>query len=251
MLVSRDIATRSDQLVETCRLDSLSIFFSARSSMHSGLSYLYHHGVSAAAQHAYKHGRVFEDDPFPGAIEGADPCGQLIRWNDARISGQADTAQEYRRFINCHAVDVVGAWVQQVMPEFYLVIGAHCRPGGHRKSEVSHKLLAHEASGISQMIVSQLLEEAMSAAPGTGMLKAIMNDCGGGSADGNPGTVLSSRELQIAQLVGTGNQNKQVAYLTGISEFTVENHLRRIYRKLNVHNRAAMAAKLFGGQTCQ
>jgi DNA-binding CsgD family transcriptional regulator len=198
---------------------------------------------------------VFEDDPFPRAIESTDRCGQLICWNDDRISRAANSAKEYRRFINCHSVDVVGAWVQQVMPQFYLVIGAHCRPGGHRTSQVSHKLLANEAAGISQMIVSQLLEEALAVAGGQTMAKAVLDDAAHGRSSFEPGSgsveaLLSSRERQIAQLVGTGNQNKQVAFIAGISEFTVENHLRRIYRKLNVHNRAGMTAKLFGGQTC-
>jgi DNA-binding NarL/FixJ family response regulator len=104
------------------------------------------------------------------------------------------------------------------------------------------------------MIVSQLLEEALTNAGGRNMAKAVLDDaaCGPGNFEPEAGSVdalLSTRERQIAQLVGTGNQNKQVAFITGISEFTVENHLRRIYRKLNVHNRAGMTAKLFGGQT--
>ena len=252
VLVSYDIAQRTRQMIDSCRLDSLSIFFSGSSPGMGGLTYLYHHGVSEAAQYAYKNGRVFEDDPFPRAIRTGDRCGQLIHWNDERISGQAHSAREYRQFINCHSVDVVGAWVQQVMPDFYLVIGAHCRPGGHRTSDVSCQQLAYEASAISQGIVSQLLEESLTSSGRRDMLNAVLEGTGG-AQPGTPdlSTVLSTRELEIAQLVGSGNQNKQVAFMTGISEFTVENHLRRIYRKLNVRNRAAMTAKLFGGQSCQ
>lgn len=55
---------------------------------------------------------------------------------------------------------------------------------------------------------------------------------------------LPPREQEIARLVGEGKQNKQIAYLVGISEFTVENHPRRIYRKLEVRNRTAMTALL-------
>jgi len=252
VLVSSDIAQRTRQMIDSCRLDSLSIFFSGRSASFSGLTYLYHHGVSEAAQYAYKNGRVFEDDPFPRAIERADRCGQLIHWNDERISSQANSAIEYRQFINCHSVDVVGAWVQQVMPDFYLVIGAHCRPGGHRTSDVSCPQLAYEASAISQGIVSQLLEESMASGGRRDMLKAVLDDAGDAHAEPlDLSSILSTRELEIAQLVGSGNQNKQVAFMTGISEFTVENHLRRIYRKLNVRNRAAMTAKLFSGQSCE
>lgn len=251
VLVSSDIAHRSRQLVETCRLDTMSIFFSQR----GGLTYLYHHGVSEAAQHAYKDGRVFEDDPFTKAAAGGDGLGQLIHWNDRRITREAATSRDYRQFINCHSVDVVGAWVQRVMPDFYLVIGAHCRPGGNRAGDVSYELLAHEAAAISQAVIAQLLEEALIGAGGGAgrgsLLRAVLAEECGDADDGNPGSLLSSRELQIAQLVSSGNQNKQVAWISGISEFTVENHLRRIYRKLNVRNRAAMTAKLFGAATYQ
>lgn len=244
MLVSRDIAARADQMVTSCGLDSLSIFFSAKSENATSLTYLFHHGVSEEAQHAYKHGRVFEEDPFTQVIDRTDRCGRMIRWGEDRLDRVADRATEYRQFINCHSVDVVGAWVQQVLPDFFLLIGAHCQPTGHRKSNVAHRLLEQESSAISQMVVSQLFEEILAGAGGRGMLEATLNNAG--SAAGATAAKLSSRELQIAQLIGTGKQNKQVAFIAGISEFTVENHLRRIYRKLDVHNRAAMTAKIFG-----
>jgi DNA-binding CsgD family transcriptional regulator len=252
MLVSEDITARSHRMIAACGLDSLSIFLSARAADGDGLTYLFNHGVSQDAQHAYKDGRVFADDPFPGVMREAGRCGELIRWGDARLLRAADDAREYRHFINCHSVEVVGAWVQQFLPGFFLVIGAHCRPGGHRSSDVCHGLLQHEAGAISQMVVSQLLEETLAAAGGRMMFRSILDTAGDGAcAGGDAGASLSSRELEIARLISTGKQNKQVAYLTGISEFTVENHLRRIYRKLGVHNRAAMTAKLFGGLTCQ
>lgn len=249
MLISRDIADRTHQMIASCGLDSLSIFLSAPAAGARGLTYLFNHGVSEEAQHAYKDGLVFEDDPFPAAVRAAGRCGELIRWGDSRLLRAADDACEYRKFINCHSVDVVGAWVQQVLPDFFLLIGAHCRPGGHRIDDVSMGLLEHEAGAISQMVVSQLLEETLSAAGGRMMFQSVLDR--GDVVPEEAGTALSARELEIAQLIGTGKQNKQVAYLTGISEFTVENHLRRIYRKLGVRNRAAMTAKLFGGLTRQ
>jgi DNA-binding NarL/FixJ family response regulator len=53
---------------------------------------------------------------------------------------------------------------------------------------------------------------------------------------------LTKRELQIAILVAAGKANKQIAYQLEISEWTVSTHLRRIFAKLGVHSRAAMAA---------
>lgn len=50
---------------------------------------------------------------------------------------------------------------------------------------------------------------------------------------------LTRREKQILRLVARGMSNKSVARLLAISGDTVEWHLRRIYRKLNVHNRTS------------
>lgn len=57
----------------------------------------------------------------------------------------------------------------------------------------------------------------------------------------NAAELLTGRELQIAALIAQGLLNKQVADKLGISEWTVCAHLRRIYTKLGVTSRAAMA----------
>ncbi|MGH2414718.1 MAG: response regulator transcription factor [Microcystaceae cyanobacterium] len=53
--------------------------------------------------------------------------------------------------------------------------------------------------------------------------------------------LLTERELQIAILAALGKSNKQIANHLYISQWTVASHLRRIFIKLNVDNRAAMA----------
>jgi DNA-binding CsgD family transcriptional regulator len=57
-------------------------------------------------------------------------------------------------------------------------------------------------------------------------------------------TMLTSRELQIAYSVADGKCDKVIAYDLGISEYTVREHMRRIFHKLNVSKRAALVAQL-------
>jgi DNA-binding CsgD family transcriptional regulator len=52
--------------------------------------------------------------------------------------------------------------------------------------------------------------------------------------------LLTERELQITTLTALGRSNKQIAHHLHISDCTVSAHLRRIFIKLNVDNRAAM-----------
>ncbi len=58
---------------------------------------------------------------------------------------------------------------------------------------------------------------------------------------------LTPRELEIAWLISHGKLNKQVADQLHISEYTVSAHLRRIFAKLRVHNRAAMVFRCSKG----
>lgn len=54
---------------------------------------------------------------------------------------------------------------------------------------------------------------------------------------------LTRREKEVARLLLEGKSNKQIALILGISESTVEYHIRNIYAKLDVENRAG-AVKL-------
>jgi DNA-binding CsgD family transcriptional regulator len=56
--------------------------------------------------------------------------------------------------------------------------------------------------------------------------------------------LLSPREQEIARMVAAGYPNKTIASILEISSWTVASHLRRIFIKLDVSSRAAMAARL-------
>jgi DNA-binding CsgD family transcriptional regulator len=62
---------------------------------------------------------------------------------------------------------------------------------------------------------------------------------------------LTATELQIAQLAATGLTNRQVAEAAFVSPKTVEANLARVYRKLGIHSRAELGARMreLGTQT--
>ena len=55
---------------------------------------------------------------------------------------------------------------------------------------------------------------------------------------------LTPRERDVARLVAEGQRNREIAGALGISTRTVENHLRAIYEKLGVENRARLITHL-------
>lgn len=56
--------------------------------------------------------------------------------------------------------------------------------------------------------------------------------------------VLTPRERQIAAMVAEGCADKVIARRLAISEYTVREHLRRVFHKANVSKRAALASLL-------
>jgi DNA-binding CsgD family transcriptional regulator len=58
---------------------------------------------------------------------------------------------------------------------------------------------------------------------------------------------LSEREIEIAQLLVKGSTKREVASQCGISQHTVAELTRRVYRKLGINRRAQLAMAL--GQT--
>ena len=61
--------------------------------------------------------------------------------------------------------------------------------------------------------------------------------------------LLTAREQEIAALVATGRRSRAIADELFLSHRTVETHLARIYRKLNVSSRTALAHRLQGSDT--
>lgn len=55
---------------------------------------------------------------------------------------------------------------------------------------------------------------------------------------------LSNREMEIMEWVRMGKTNHEIGMILDISAFTVKNHMQRIFKKLDVMNRAQAVSKL-------
>jgi DNA-binding NarL/FixJ family response regulator len=66
--------------------------------------------------------------------------------------------------------------------------------------------------------------------------------------DNDPFEQLSGRELEVLEVLGRGWSNVEISTQLGISENTVKHHLKLIYEKLGVANRAAAVARFLERQ---
>lgn len=66
---------------------------------------------------------------------------------------------------------------------------------------------------------------------------------GGGESDGD-GDVLSEAERRVAELAARGDTNRQIARTLFVTVSTVEQHLTRVYRKLDVRRRTDLPEHL-------
>jgi DNA-binding NarL/FixJ family response regulator len=55
--------------------------------------------------------------------------------------------------------------------------------------------------------------------------------------------ILTTREIQVLELLVTGKRNKEIAAALGISSDTASAHIKSIFQKFNVHDRTAALAE--------
>jgi len=58
-----------------------------------------------------------------------------------------------------------------------------------------------------------------------------------------PSTLLSAREIEVLRWVMKGKGNYEIGVILDLSTLTVKNHMQKIYRKLDVHNRAQAVSR--------
>lgn len=205
------------------------------------------YGMGHELKHSYRSSRIFEVDPFTDVklremvIDTADSFEMA---SDPRLVSAGDHAERYWRFMAQRDVEIIGAATRRYLPGFYLVIGLHRIRTGTNQRAIAYERLGHHLDVIKDMVSVNILNALVQSGDGHDLLRRSMGGGAGDCARVPVPAALTPRETEIAQLICLGKQNKQIAYMTGLSIHTVENHLKRMYRKLGIQNRAALVSRM-------
>lgn len=105
--------------------------------------------------------------------------------------------------------------------------------GTHQSSRALIRVIRQVAEGevwLNQKLLSQLLDNNFNTTGGKSKNKGFVR-----------GDELTSRELEVIEMIGLGMNNKVISKKMFISEATVRHHLSSIYGKLNVEDRLNLA----------
>ncbi len=247
-IIDDSVSEYATALARDCDIDSTCVFIADKTTSETRLYYLGNYGVSHEVMERYRTRGICDVDPFTDTIlierSARDGDRRFYPANDPVIGKCAERLADYWRFVSQEDIEVVGAATMRLQPRLYLVVGAHRMKGRKGRGSVPMERLAYQMDVLQTRIAASLLTTLL--AGGRGYRTLVNTVTANDEHPGDPTTSLSSRETEVARLVCEGKQNKEIAWLASLSECTVENHLRRIYKKLGIHNRAALVASMHG-----
>jgi two-component system nitrate/nitrite response regulator NarL len=118
--------------------------------------------------------------------------------------------------------------------------------------EVESEVLACAAAGVDAYVpmdaavedviavVESIMRDELMCSPK--VAASLYNSIASLGADG--GASLTSRELQVVEMVSRGLSNKEISRNLSIEPSTAKNHVQKILEKLGVHRRGQAAAKM-------
>lgn len=247
MLVGANISEYAQNVARDCDIDSACVFISDKTTPATKIYNLWSFGVSEEVLDRYYDYLICDSDPFLDVLlheNRRDASHTFHAANDPLLAKCGSRAEDYWRFVSHEGVEVVGATTMRLQPRLYLVIGTHRLSKRRARATVPVEQLACGLEMLQAKVASSLLSSLLAGGKGYRTLISVIDPQA--ANDDHRLAELSPRETEVARLVCEGRQNKEIAWLSNLSECTVENHLRHIYQKLGIHNRAALVARMNG-----
>lgn len=236
-----DLKEYTESVAHQYDLKAVTLQVVDRSRKDQKMTQIVEFSIPAEANWSYREGGVHLEDPFTSIEVKEMPelldDEALIGLDDPRIWAKAVNAPAWRYHIERFALKVEGVSVRRLRKGIYLVAAFLRDSDRTYDAPPPRQLLQNTAYHMHNMMCTHLLTGAVKSNAGLLGLRSALEP-----EEARPAALelLSARELELAQHVVLGCQTKEVAYRMHLSKFTVDNHLRRIYSKLGIHNRTEL-----------
>jgi DNA-binding CsgD family transcriptional regulator len=131
-------------------------------------------------------------------------------------------------------------------PDFGLAVRLVGRHGGNRRQsclldgEALHELLHPDSALCERGLLHNAVIHRITLLSGSTFHVILINVA----------APLTEREMEILHWMADGKSNREISAVLDISAITLKNHVSKIYRKLDVQNRADAVARGLAAQTC-
>ncbi|NKI18737.1 response regulator transcription factor [Spongiibacter sp. KMU-166] len=223
------------QVLRRSRADGISLFLYDKRNG-GDILFLHQQNTRAEAMEAYRH-RLHKHDSFLNGLSGAGrevtPCYAVkIRENIVPSNTmQRRSDSLYWQGLGNFGYQETASMIYSLSNSLHLVIGMQVTEK-RRHLSVDGALATMEdwLNYSSDYIIEQSVDSFRKSDQGSSLQRELAR--------------ATKREQQVICEVLQGRSNKEIAEVLSLSYYTVENHLRRIYKKFGVHSRTALVSML-------
>ena len=238
----RQNSSRAQNILRKTGADGITLFlFDQENTATTPVSFLYHRQVEPNVLLAYADALYRDDALLPdlsspkSGVEyftGTRACPQK-----ANVENSAAKPSAYWHYLSSIGYRETAASFKSISSNLYLVIGLHSV--GNKKT-IDVDSAGGQLEGWLDETQDYLIEHSVR------QTLNRQNPVKPKEAAIDHRALFTRREFQVASELLKGQSNKQIAFALCLSEYAVQNHLRRLYRKFSVRSRTEFITRLHG-----
>ena len=215
--------------------NNLCLFVYSARPKTTGVNFLCHYGMTEKVHRDYSAG-LWAHDPFLLSLAGGCLSPTLLERRE--LEGCNDVSRPYWQYIDQVGYKDIVASIHPFSDEVFLVGGLMVQAAGSSCDSIKSGKVLEELDMLVSSAVGDMVDQGLRMLFPTGGLAAKA------TALNAPAVYLTPRERDVVLALKEGRGNKQIAASLSLSEYTIENHFKRLFRKFAVSNRTALLSQV-------
>ena len=236
-------AAYSRDVLHASRASELALFLYDVSGQGQPIRFLHNTGIAPALVNAYRQ-RVFRDDPLLPQLGSAENLPGAHKFGMPHLPAKqlAAAANFYSDALMGAGYIETAALSRPLSKRFYLVAGMLLGRGARQSRHIFSENAVEKTHNWLAESADHLIDCGILAATQVVVVDRVDDPLA--SISMRHQMTLTPREKEVVAAILKGYSNKQISACLDLSGYTIENHLRRIYKKFSVHSRTALIAAL-------